>query len=946
MDDVFSRIKQCKYPSYPISDFNSTFGFNRWNKKCKEAGVSPAFGVELEVVEALGEKKPLSNRWTFFAISDISALNNLVSIATGNPGKLPSLTYSQATSAKGLIKIAGNLTPEEVIEKNAKKKDFYVGLSPSTPKAIAKMWKKHKAKMIACSDNSYSVEKDRELYRMTLFKDASTQSYPQHILTSSEWKQSTKFICTKTDQANAIRNRNSALKRCKAVMKEAKLLVPEKSATLNTLCRRGAKELGVNLKDKVYKERLNYELGLIHEKNFEDYFYIIADLVAFAKKRMVVGPARGSSCGSLVCYLLGITTIDPIPYGLIFERFIDINRLDLPDIDIDFSDKRRHLVFEYAEDKYGAERVARLGTVSLFKPRSSLKEIGKALEAPMWLIEKTLDGLIDRSSGDSRALQALEDTLKETENGQRLLKEFPEIIIAGELEGHPHNASQHAAGIVVTDQPVNEIVAVDLRTKSAMCDKKDAEDLNLLKIDALGLRQLSIFERTMDLLGVDSISGWLEKIPLDDQKAFDVLNNGHYSGIFQFNGSALQGLSKMIKFTHLEDMISITALARPGPLITGGANAWVKRKMGKEDVKTLHPKLMESTKDTYGIIIYQEQVMNIARNIGLLSWEDTSTLRKAMSKSLGDEFFSKFWLKFKKGALKNGIDEVTAKTIWDQINSFGSWAFNRSHAVAYGVISYWCCWLKANHPLEFAAATLDAQSDPHQQIIMLRELKAEGIDYLPYDLDTSTTNWEITKRDGKDFLVGPLNNIKGVGPAAEKEIMFARENGAEIRPALQKRISNSTTAIDTLYPISDAINTMYPDLKKDANITTEVKPVIDVQAGKQKEVLVIGIITKIAPLCENELQRVQKRIDRNGGHGKLFGPTKALNLWITDDTDEVYCKVNRFDFQRLGLPIITQGKAGKSLYAIKGKVPNDFRMITIDRVKYLGNIDDAKNTDK
>jgi DNA polymerase III alpha subunit len=251
---------------------------------------------------------------------------------------------------------------------------------------------------------------------------------------------------------------------------------------------------------------------------------------------MVVGPARGSSCGSLVCYLLNITTIDPIPFGLIFERFIDINRTDLPDIDIDFSDERRQLVFDYAEEKYGRAHVARLGTVGLFKPRSALKQAGASLRIPTWRIEKVLDSLIERSSGDARAMFALEDTLKGTEAGRAMLSEFPEALIAGRMEGHPANSSQHAAGIVITQEPVAEYVAVDARSKATMCDKKDAEVLNLLKIDALGLTQLSIFERTLKLAGLPDVSGWLEQLPLDDQAAFDVLNKQHFAGIFQFTG--------------------------------------------------------------------------------------------------------------------------------------------------------------------------------------------------------------------------------------------------------------------------------------------------------------------------------------------------------------------------------------------------------------------------
>lgn len=937
MDDVVKRLDDCNYPVFPISDYNSVFGFNRWQKKCKEFGKKPAFGIEINVCETLGQDKPVYSQWTFFAIRDIATINNLFSLASSNPDKSPSLTYEQAIKAKGVIKIAGNLTPEYIIEKYASKKDFFVGLSPSTPFAIAKMWLKHSASMVAMSDNVYTSEKDKELYRLAFNKGANTQSYPQHILTDQEFINSVKFLVSKDQAKAAIDNRNVALKKCKARMKKAKLLVPEKPKDLLTLCKEGAKKLGINLRKKDYKERLEHELSLIHEKQFEDYFFIIQDMVSFAKSTMVVGPARGSSGGSLVCFLLGITTIDPIKYNLIFERFIDINRDDLPDIDIDFSDKRRYLVFEYMEGKFGSSRVARLGTVGMYKAKSALREVGKSLDIPVWMIEKALESLIDRADGDENALDTLVDTLKGTENGQALLKKYPECIIAGELEGHPRNASQHAAGIVVTDQPVNEIIAVDARTKSTMCDKKDAEDLDLLKIDALGLRQLSIFERAMDLIGVESVSGWLEQIPLDDPKAFEVLNSNHYSGIFQFNGNAVQGLAKDIEFSHIEDLVSITALARPGPLSTGGAHNWVKRKNGKQKVTYPHKLIEKYTKETNGIVVFQEQVMHIVKNVGGLSWSDTSEVRKAIGKTKGEEYLNQYKEKFVSGAVANGLEEDLAKKTWADLVAFGAYAFNRSHAVAYAIVSYWCCWMKAHHPLEFAAATLDAQTEASDKIIMLRELEEEGVSYLPFDIEKSSDKWEVSEKNGKKIIVGPLSSIKGIGPASVQEIMLCRKEGKEIRATLKKRIDNGVTEIDTLYPIHDNFKRLHPDPAQ-SGIKSKVDLVKNVDTHINRDVLIVATIKKITPIDENEPERVAKRKEKWGG-GKYNGPTRALNLWLQDDTGEIFCKVNRFKFEKIGKKMIECGKVGKSLFAIKGKVPDSFRMIDIDRVKYLGNID-------
>lgn len=925
--DVISRLKEIGYKEAPITDRMSTFGFNRWAKACGKEGLRPIFGVEVPVVPRWGEPRPRLDYWTFLAISSIEAIHNIIEEATGGKDREPSLTMDMALGFKGVIKIVGERTQLE-LSKNKWPKDLYVALSPSMPIGQYKRLSKLGAPFVACSDNYYPRENDREFYRVMLGRGASTQTYPQHILSNEEWNGSL-YFASDDNKRQAQKNSQHIRRKCSANLVKAELLVPKKTKSLRQMCYDGAKRTKTNLNNKVYKERLEKELKLIAEKKYEDYFYIIADMVSWAKKRMIVGPARGSSCGSLVCYLLDITTIDPIPYDLIFERFIDINREDLPDIDIDFSDEKRGLVFEYAEEKYGKDRVARLGTVGLFRPKSVLNTAGISLRVPKWLVDKVSDGLIERSGGDSRAELALEDTLATTDMGKKLLKEYPEFAIATRMEGHPHNASQHAAGIVITNAPVKKFVAVDVRTKSAMCDKKDAEDLNLLKIDALGLTQLSVFERTLELIGEKPVSGYLEKLPMNDKKAFEILNKGYFSGIFQFMGMALQSLTKSIKVESLEDIVSITALARPGPMATGGATAWVNRRIGQQKVTYVTPLLEQHTKNTYGIVVYQEQVMNVVRSIGKMSWEDTSTLRKAMAKSMGDEFFEKYWIKFKKGAKENKIDEKTARSIWDQVNKFGSWAFNRSHAVAYGTVSYWCCYLKAHHPLEFAAATLDSEDNPMRQIELLRELRKEGIDYVSVDPEFSTGKWAINKK--KKLLVGPLTQIKGIGPSTVAEILECRKKKQPIRATLLSRLEKAETEIDTLFPVRDRINQLHPDLSK-LNIVSKAWDIKDVQCGVTGSVMILAIANRIAPRDENDLQNVQKR-----GY-ELSGPTQALNMFFRDDTDEIFCKIDRYKYKELGLPVIERGRPGKSLYAVKGTVPPKFRMISVQAIKYLGDL--------
>jgi len=590
-------------------------------------------------------------------------------------------------------------------------------------------------------------------------------------------------------------------------------------------------------------------------------------------------------------------------------------------------------VFSYIEDTYGADHTARLGTVTMYKARSALQEAGAALRVPRWQCDSVAESLIERSGGDSRALDTLEDTLRTMDAGRKLLDEWPEILVATRMEGHPRHYSQHAAGVVVAAEPIAKYVAVDHRTNATMCDKNDAEDLNLLKIDALGLTQLSVFEDALKMAGLTMND--LQKAPLDDQAAFDVLNRGEFSGIFQWNGSALQGLTKQITADRFDDVVAISALARPGPLATGGASQWVKRRNGSEAVTTIHPMLTELTKETYGVVVYQETVMRIVREMGNMSWEDTSAIRKAMSKRLGGEFFEQFKRKFITGALENGVDEAKATEIWDQINTFGSWAFNKSHAVAYGFISYWCCWMKAHFPFEFAAATLSHEKDPMRQIQILREMKAEGYDYVPVDAEKSEDKWTSGWIDGKRVLIGPLHNVNGIGPKLMGQVLASRRRGDPMPSRAQKLLSDPKTEIDSLWPIRDAFNRIMPD-PMDRNITTPPTPIESIAvAADPYPVLVFCTLAKINPRDENEAINVQKR-----GYEITDGKVNSLNLQLVDDTGSIFGKVNRFKFASLGKEIIDRGRAGKALYAIKGQVrgSSDFRMISIDAVRYIGDL--------
>lgn len=920
---AFGPISECmdlvESSFAPITDRASTFGFTNWTKLAKAAGKKPIYGVEIAVSPEITAKKITRSHFTFIATDSLAHLNHIVARATEQFRYEPLLSYRDlALIPPGIAILPGRNAILRHLDPD--RPNLYIPQGPSTPSTQLDWAREKGVKLIAAGDNYYPAADDREAYEVMCGRGATTQTFPMHILSERE--------LLSYSSREAMLAREQLAERCGAVMLPGSLLKPVHALSLREMCLEGAERLGCNLNRDEYQARLEKELRLIAEKGFEDYFFIVADLVMKAKEMMMVGPARGSSCGSLVCYLIGITTIDPIPYDLIFERFIDINRMDIPDIDIDFSDQHRDLIFKYMEDKYGRDRVARLGTVARYKPKSSIGETAAALRIPKWKTEAFTGSIIERSSGDARAMSAIEDAFA-MNTGLELLKEFPELKMAERLEGHPRHYAQHAAGMIVTELPVEEHVAIDRRTGSTQCDKKDAEALNLLKLDLLGLTQLSIFEDCLELIGKPKQWDFLYNYPPDDKAAFDVLNEKRWSGVFQFMGDALQSIAQSVKIEDIEDIIAITALARPGPLASGGTAQWIERKNGREAVSVPHPVFTDILDNSLGVVVYQEQIMRICREVGNFSWADTSDLRRAISKSLGVEFFNQWGAKFIDGATANGVPMMDASAIWHGLSQYGSWAFNRSHAVAYGMISYWCCVLKAHHPLEYAAATLTHTKEPERQLKTLREMVREGYKYSPVDPARSGRKWTVAG----DKLVGPLTNVIGLGPKLLTETMEARASGQPVPKRAQKLLTNPITPLDELYPVSKRTEVLCPEGLETLNILTTPTPILEVQCETKanKTVLVVANIVDINPRNLNEPQLVQKRKGR-----VIQSNADFLNLIVEDDTDQIRATVWGRLWDKVAREIIDRGGAGNALYVIKGKVGSDFRAIDVERIKYLG----------
>ena len=609
-------------------------------------------------------------------------------------------------------------------------------------------------------------------------------------------------------------------------------------------------------------------------------------------------------------------------HDLLFERFIDITREDLPDIDIDFQDDRREMVFQYLRDKYGAEKVAHLGTVSRYKAKSTIAEVAKELGIPAWEVNDLKGAIIERSGGDSRAAFCILDTFNDLDIGKAVLEKFPQMKVAAKMENHARHVGVHAAGILVTEDPVSKYCSVSAQTGAAQIDKKDAEDLNLLKIDALGLRTLSVLQDVLDQVGW--VRDQLIKFPLEDKKAFAILNDEKYAGIFQFEGYALQGVTRQMKVHNFEDVAAITALARPGPLNSGGTSQFIKRHIGAAPAEYMHPMTEPITKVTHGVVVYQEQVMTIGREIGKLSWEDVSFLRKAMSKSYGKEYFDTFWEKFKVGAAENGIPEDVAQTIWDNINTMGSWAFNRSHAISYGMVSYWCCVLKSRFPLEYAAACLRNVKDDDQAVKLLREVVSEGLTYKPFDKFKSKANWSVQDNE----LIGGLIGIKGIGPKMAEDIENRRNLSQPLTPRQETLLNTGTTPYDDIFECERRFGHIKKDPKAH-NIGSAITDIQDLDGDNPGTFVFFGKLKEKNLRDMNEAVNLAKRGGRRVDRNNLW-----LNVTAEDDTGAIICTVDRFKYQKMGKPIVEDGKLGE-WYLFKGVLKNGFRKIYLEKVRKM-----------
>jgi DNA polymerase III alpha subunit len=763
--------------------------------------------------------------------------------------------------------------------------------------------KKNKLQLFACSRNAYPAAQDRRLAQI-IGAPMHGQS-AQHILSLAEMKHLMPDLPASAFKFAPIAERLGGVKPVWAQNLKYKV-------DLRKACEEGIKARGMQaqFKTKLYQERLSHELKTIEEKGFTDYFAVISDMVKYAKQHMLVGPARGSAAGSLVCYLLFITDIDPIPFHLLFERFIDETRFDFPDIDMDFPDTKRDLVIEYLNEKWGKENVARIGTVNKLKAKSAMNLVAKQYDIPPWDMVAFRESMVERSGGDARAQFCLLDSF-ELDAGKELLAKYPAAQDAVHIEGHASHSGVHAAGVIIGNEPISNYATINAEG-IAQIDKYDAEKVNLMKIDCLGLRTLSVLEHT----GID-----VRSLPLDDKAALTILNDRKFAGVFQFEGIALQLLTRQIGVQSFEDIVTITSLARPGPLHAGAHILFSNRRFGKEPVAKVHPIFDKITEPTLGLVLYQEQVMQILRQVGMMEWADVQILRRAMSKSKGLEFFEQFYDRFYAGAIKNKMKPDAVRSMWELMIHFGSYGFNRSHAVAYALISYWCAYLKAHHPLKFALASLVHCADDDQARGILREIVREGmIQFVPFDPQHSELNWSI--HDGK--LLGGFINVKGIGKVKGAKYLADRNAGKKLPD-----FANVEYSIGELFEAQVKFRDYYEDpesvgLREGSRVTLN-KDLSDQCSG---EFVILGKLIEKNLRDLNETASLSKR-----GGQRISGDTTFLHLKLEDDTDLMMATVGRFDMRTLGKQFLDAPL--NSWWLIRGEMKKGWRRIYVKKAKRL-----------
>lgn len=816
LDRLFEEAVNFSMPALAMTDHGNLYGAVHFYEKAISHGIKPIIGIEAYMA-------PGSRHGRAPKVDD--GPSHLILLAKDREGyknllKLVSTSYLEgfyykpridkellAQHSKGLIALSaclGGVINRYVTANNmAKAKeeiDFYktifgsdnfylelqyhnIPLQKEANRGLIKLARETNTPLVATNDVHYVKRENAPAHDVLLCIQTgkkATDSDRFHFETQEFYFKNHEEMAAIFDSEapESLRNTLEVAEKCNLTLDLGTVFhipcysVPgniDKMEYLRQLCEEGLKKRYNEITPQL-RDRLEYELSVIAKMEFADYFLIVWDFINYAKKAGIpVGPGRGSAAGSLVAYLLGITEIDPIRWGLIFERFLNPGRKSMPDIDTDFCYVRRNEVIQYVSEKYGANRVSQIVTFGTMKARGAVRDAGRVLQLPLPLVDKVAKLITTKTIREATSLPDVAALSIEDPKVKELIE------TAETIEGLPRNASIHAAGVVISNEPLDTYTPLQKMKGGEVVSQYDMtaiEKIGLLKMDFLGLRNLTMIQDTLTHIrqscGVDIV---LDKLPFEDIKAAQLLSDGHTVGVFQLESSGMRELLRELRPRGFEDLIPLVALYRPGPLGSGMVEDFIKSRHGKKPIKYLHPSLESILKETYGIILYQEQVMQIANHVACFSLAEADDLRKAMGKKK-PEVMAKFRDKFIAGASKNGIDEVMAGKMFDLMEYFAGYGFNKSHSAAYALLAWQTAYLKAHYHAEFMAALLTSVEGNTDKVkLFMEECNRIGIKVLPPDVNASRINFTV---HGDEIRFG-LGAVKNVGEGAIESIISARE---------------------------------------------------------------------------------------------------------------------------------------------------------------------------
>lgn len=818
LDHLINKAKELNMEALAITDHGVMYGVIDFYKACQKAGIKPIIGCEVYVA-------PYS-RFDKRANIDDSPYH-LVLLAKDNRGyqnliKLVSLAHLEgfyykprvdreilAQFSEGLIALSGCLAGEvssHLLQDNWEKakeaalwyqetfgeENFYLELQnqglheqAQLNSQLAELGRETGIPLVATNDVHYVGAEDARMQDVLMciqmgkiLEDDSRMRFESNQFYLKSWEEMNLAL---GEYQDALENTLKIAQQCNVEFTFGKNHMPvfqvPQGHTVETyleqLCMEGLKKRYGNPTPQAY-QRLDYELKIIKQMGYAGYFLIVWDFINYAKKQGIyVGPGRGSAAGSLVAYTLEITDIDPLKYGLLFERFLNPERVSMPDIDVDFCYERRGEVIDYLVEKYGNERVAQIITFGTMAARAAIRDVGRVMNIPLGIVDKVAK-LIPNELGITipKALEVSAE-LRELVESDSQIKEL--VYMAMAVEGMPRHAGTHAAGVVISQEPLDHYLPLQKTAEggvSTQFAKENVEEIGLLKMDLLGLRTLTVINKAVELIEKNKgIKLDFNEIDLDDPKTYELLSAGESIGVFQLESSGLRAILKELKPEHFEDIIALVALYRPGPLGSGMVEDFIERKHGLRPIEYLHPRLEPILKSTYGVILYQEQVMRVASELAGFSLGEADLLRRAMGKKK-PEIIAGLKQQFIEGAKKNGIDTETSTQIFELIEYFAGYGFNKSHSAAYALLAFQTAYLKAHYPLEFMAALLTSVMESTDRVpFYIMECQRMGINVLPPDVNESRENFIVVEGNIRFGLAA----VKNVGKGAIQAILEARD---------------------------------------------------------------------------------------------------------------------------------------------------------------------------